>query len=88
MGSAVPTEEGPGRGVPPGGPWTGKPLTCVTFSRTCARRTLLVSGIMKEGKDQNHAHLKKLLDSEFSLVQVRLLSWQSDEVSFCSRKVI
>lgn len=54
--------------APPEGPWTCKPLTCITFSRTCARRTLLVSGIMKEGKDQNHAHLKKFLDSEFSLV--------------------
>lgn len=47
----------------------------------------LVFAAGREGEHQNHTCLNIVLDSEFSLVQLRLLSWQRDKVSFGRRKV-
>lgn len=60
-------------------PFTCKQLMCylliqyITFSRNCARKTLLVSVTVREGKYQEHEYLNIFLDSEFSLLQNRLL---------------
>ena len=67
--SAGPPEEGRKMVLIEKVPFTCKQLMCylliqyITFSRNCARKTLLVSVAVREGKYQEHEYLNIFLDS-------------------------
>lgn len=64
-------------------------IQCITLSRNCTRKILLLSITVKREKlSKPLTSLNIFLDLELSLLQTRYLSQLSSKVSFCLRKVI